>query len=95
MTELETRVTELGAGLKLLTGMLGLTVALLPDADRAVVLKALAALQTESGPGENTDESRVAARSEAEAGQALTVMIENFAAEVAAARIPRSEDFGG
>ncbi len=92
MTELETRVTELGAGLKLLTGMLGLTVALLPDADRAVVLKALAALQTESGPGANTDESRVAARSESEAGKALTVMIENFAAEIAAVRVARRDD---
>ena len=87
MTELETRVTEMGAGLKLLTGMLGLTVALLPDADRAIVLKALAALQTESGPEENTDKSRVAARSEVEAGKALTVLIERFAVELAAARV--------
>jgi len=46
MTELEIRVTEMGAGLKLLTGILGLAVSLLPDADRAVVLKALTALQT-------------------------------------------------
>jgi len=92
MTELETRVTELGAGLKLLTGMLGLTVALLPDADRAVVLKALAALQTESSPGANTDEARVAARSESEAGKALTVMIEKFAAEIAAVRVSRRDD---
>ena len=86
MIELEARVTEIGAGLKLLTGMLGLTVALLPEADRAVVLKALAALQTERGPEEDTDTSRVAARSESEAGKALTVMIKKFAAEVAAAR---------
>ncbi len=95
MTKLETRVTEMGAGLKLLTGMLGLTVALLPDADRAVVLKALAALQTESGPEENTDESRVAARSEVEAGKALTVMIERFAVEVAAARVSVRDDVHG
>lgn len=93
MTDLETRVIEMGAGLKLLTGILGLAVALLPDADRAVVLKALTALQTESGPEENSDESRVAARSEAQAGKALTVMIEKFAAEVAAARFSPRDDF--
>jgi len=92
MTELEMRVAELGAGLKLLTGMLGLTIALLPDADRAVVLQALAALQTESDPGADTDESRVAARSESEAGKALTVMIENFASEVAAVRVSPRDD---
>ena len=95
MTELEARVTELGAGLKLLTSMLGLTVALLPDADRAVVLKALAALQTESGSAENTDESRVAAGSESEAGKALTMMIERFAAEVAAVRVSPRDDVQG
>lgn len=86
MTELETRTAEIGAGLKLVTGILGLTVALLPEADRAVVLKALEALQTESGSRE-TDKSRVAAKSEFEASDALTTMIKKFAAEVAAARM--------
>ncbi len=87
MTELEARVAEIGAGLKLLTGMLGLTVALLPEVDRAVVLKALAALQAESAPGEGRDESRVAAKSQSEASAALTLLIRNFAAEVAANRV--------
>ena len=95
MTDLEKRVIELGAGLKLLTGMVGLIVALLADADQAVVLEALAALQTESGPAENTDEARVAARSEAEAGRVLATMIERFAAEVAAARISPRDDVPG
>jgi hypothetical protein len=68
MTDLETLVVEMAAGLKLLTGMLGLTVALLPEADRVIVLKALVALQTESGPTENTDQSKLATRSSAECG---------------------------
>ena len=86
MTDLEMRVAEMGAGLKLITGMLGLTVALLQDADRAVVLNALAALQTDSGPEEDTEESRVAAKSALEAGKALTILIEKFAAEIEAVR---------
>jgi len=53
----------------------------------------MVSLQTESGPEENSDESRVAARSEAQAGKALTVMIEKFAAEVAAARFSPRDDF--
>ena len=92
MNDLETLVVEMAAGLKLLTGMLGLTVALLPDADRAIVLKALAALQTESGPAEDTDQSKVATRSSAEAGRALMTMIENFAADVAARRAGEALD---
>ncbi len=86
MDELETLVVEMAAGVKLLTGMLGLTVALLPDADRAIVLKALAALQTEASPPEDTDRSKITAQSASEAGKALTTMIERFAAEIAATR---------
>ncbi len=86
MDDLETLVVEMAAGVKLLTGMLGLTVALLPEADRAIVLKALAALQTEANPPEDTDQSKVAAKSASEAGKALTRMIEQFAAEIAVKR---------
>ena len=86
MDDLETLVVEMAAGVKLLTGMLGLTVALLPDADRAIVLKALAALQAEANPPENTDQSKLAAKSTSDAGKALTRMIEQFAVEIAATR---------
>ena len=86
MTEVENLVFEMAAGLKLLTNMLGLTIALLPEADRAVALDALAALQEESSPAEHTARSEVATRSLAEAGSTMTTMIEKFAAEIAAAR---------
>ena len=84
MDDLESLIVEMAAGLKLVTGMLGLTVALLPEADRGVVLKALAALRTESDPAQDTDQSQVATRSAAEASTALTIMIEKFATELAA-----------
>ena len=86
MNDLESMVVEMAAGLKLLTGILGLTVALLPEADRSVVLKALDALRTESDPAQDTDQSHVAARSAAEASVALTIMVEKFSAEIAASR---------
>ena len=86
MTDLETMVIEMAAGVKLLAGMLGLTVALLPEADRAVVMKALAALQAEADPAEDTDPSRTATRSSAEAAKALATLVENFAGEIAMTR---------
>ena len=81
MTDLEALVIEMGAGVKLLTGMLGLPVALLPE-----VLKALTALRAEAELPSNTEHSHIAAKSSVEAGRALTVMIEKFAAEIAASR---------
>ena len=86
MNDLETMVIEMAAGLKLLVGMLGLTVALLPEADRAVVVKALAALQAEGSLAEDTDRSKTATKSSVEAAKALTTLIENFASEIAATR---------
>ncbi len=86
MTDLETLVIEMAAGLKLLAGMLGLTVALLPEADRAVVLKSLAALQNEGAPAENTDEATTATSSTVEAAKTLAALIENFTSEIAATR---------
>ena len=82
MTDTESLVTELAAGLKLVTGMLGLTVALLPEADRALVLKALAALEAENGPKSSADHPSLATRSSAEAAKALSVLIEKFASEI-------------
>lgn len=86
MTDLESLVTELAAGLKLVTGMLGLTVALLPVADRALVLDALAALEAENGPKDEAEQSRVAIRSAAEGARTLTLLVEKFATEIAATR---------
>ena len=86
MNDLETLVIELAAGVKLLAGMLGLTVALLPEADRMVVMKALTALQAESGSAENTDQSTTATRSSVEAAKTLATLIENFADEIATTR---------
>ncbi len=86
MNDLETLVIEVAAGVKLMTGILGLTVALLPEDDRAIVLKALAALQAEAEPTEDTARSQLSTRSAAEAGRALTMMVEKFAAEIAASR---------
>lgn len=82
MTDTEALVIEMAAGLKLVTGMLGLTVALLPAADRALVLKALAALEIESGPQGDTDHPGLATRSAAEAARALSLLIERFAGEI-------------
>lgn len=83
----EALLADLGAGVKLLTGMLGLTVALLPAADRAFVLTALAALQDDSGRRETAGPApQLAAHASAEAARALTVLIERFSLEVAAAR---------
>ena len=82
MTDAESLVTELAAGLKLVTGMLGLTVALLPEADRALVLKALAALETENGPKSATDHPSLATRSSADAAKTLSMLIEKFASEI-------------
>ncbi len=68
-------LADLSAGVKVLTGMLGLTVALLPTADRAFVLNALAALQADGGePGQGA------------AAQALSVLVERFSVDVANAR---------
>ncbi len=78
----EALLADLGAGVKLLTGMLGLTVALLPAADRAFVVNALAALQDDGG----RESAGLAAHASAEAARALMVLIERFAVEVAAAR---------
>lgn len=83
----EALLADLGAGVKLLTGMLGLTVALLPPGDRAFVLNALAALQADSGRRETVGPApQLAAHASAEAARALSVLIERFALEVAAAR---------
>ncbi len=86
MTDLETLVIEVAAGVKLLAGMLGLTVALLPEADRAVVMKALTALQTETSPAEDTDPLKTATKSSSEAAKSLAKLIEDFASEIAATR---------
>jgi hypothetical protein len=82
MTDTETLMIEMAAGLKLVTGMLGLTVALLPAIDRALVLNALAAFETESGPQGETDHPELATRSSAEAARTLSLLIEKFAAEI-------------
>ena len=82
MTDTETLVVEMAAGLKLVTGMLGLTVALLPEADRALVLSALAALETESGAQGETDHPELARRSSADAARTLSLLIEKFASEI-------------
>ncbi len=82
MTDTEALVLEMAAGLKLVTGMLGLTVALLPEADRALVLKALTALETENGPKSATDHPSLATRSSADAARALSMLIEKFASEI-------------
>ncbi|MGI4792530.1 MAG: hypothetical protein ACRYG8_00295 [Janthinobacterium lividum] len=82
MTETEALVIEMAAGLKLVTGMLGLTVALLPAADRALVLKALTALETESGPQGEIDHPELATRASAAAAKALFLLIEKFAVEI-------------
>ena len=82
MTDIESTVIEMAAGLKLVTGMLGLTVALLPEADRALVLKALAALETGSGPQGETHHPELAAKSSAEAARTLSLLIEKFATEI-------------
>ena len=82
MTDTETLVTEMAAGLKLVTGMLGLTVALLPSDDRALVLKALAALEAENSLRGATDHPSLAAKSSAEAAKTLSVLIEKFASEI-------------
>lgn len=86
MNDLETLVVEMAAGLKLLTGMLGLTVAMLPDAERTLVLNALTALETQNGPAEEPGQSQVATRASAEAAKTLAGLIEKFAAELAATR---------
>lgn len=92
MTDTESLVIEMAAGLKLVTGMLGLTVALLPAADRALVLDALAALQTEGGPQDGTAHQGktappdLAARSSSEAARALALLVEKFAGEISSAR---------
>ena len=82
MTDTESLVTELAAGLRLVTGMLGLTVALLPPDDRALVLKALAALESENSPKGEADHQGLATRSSAEAAKALSTLIEKFAGEI-------------
>ena len=82
MTDTQSLVVEMAAGLKLVTGMLGPTVALLPEADRALVLKALAALETENGPQSATDHPSLATRSSADAARALSMLIEKFANEI-------------
>ena len=82
MTDTETLVTEMAAGLKLVTGMLGLTVALLPAVDRALVLKALAVLEIENSPNSETDHPSLMVRSSAEAAKALAMLIEKFASEI-------------
>ena len=86
MTDIETLVIEMAAGLKLVTGMLGLTVALLPEADRALVLNALKALETDSGAQDETGHPGLAARSSSEAAQALSMLIEKFASEIKSTR---------
>ena len=86
MTDTETLVIEMAAGLKLVTGMLGLTVALLPAADRALVLDALAALQTEGDLQDGTAPPGLAARSSSEAARALALLVEKFAGEIGSAR---------
>ena len=86
MTDLENLVIEMAAGLKLLASMLGLTVALLPEADRAVVMRSLTALQNEAAPAENTNESSTATSSTVEAARTLASLIENFTSEIAATR---------
>ena len=83
----EALLADLGAGVRLLTGMLGLTVALLPATDRAFVLNALAALQDDSGRQTAAPGPQLAAHASAEAARALTVLIERFSLEVAAARL--------
>ena len=83
----EALLADLGAGVRLLTGMLGLTVALLPAADRTFVLSALAALQDDSGRQTAGPGPQLAAHASAEAARALTVLIERFSLEVAAARL--------
>lgn len=82
MTDTEALVIEMAAGLKLVTGMLGLTVALLPEADRVLVLKALTALEAENGPQGDTDRPGLATRSAAEAARALSQLIEKFSDEI-------------
>ncbi len=82
MTDTETLVTEMAAGLKLVTGMLGLTVALLPADDRALVLKALAALETENSSKGEADHPSLSIRSSAEAAKVLSTLIEKFASEI-------------
>lgn len=91
MTDTETLVIEMAAGLKLVTGMLGLTVALLPAADRALVLDALAALEAESGPQGETNHPGLATRSSAEAARALSMLIEKFAGEIRSTRDSAAE----
>ena len=86
MTDLESLVAEMAAGLKLVTGMLGLTVALLPAADRALVLDALAALEAENAPKDEAEQSQVATKSSAAGARTLTLLVEKFAAEIAASR---------
>ena len=82
MTDTDSVVIEMAAGLKLVTGMLGLTVALLPEADRALVLKALAALEAGNAPQGAADRPDLATRSSADAARALSMLIETFASEI-------------
>lgn len=77
---------NLAAGIKLLTGMLGLTVALLPAADREIVLAALAALEADNASHLLLGEPSADAAS-FQAAKALETFIKRFAAEIETRRV--------
>ncbi len=91
MTDLETLVIEMAAGLKVLTSTAALTAALLPPAERQVVLDALTALSAESLPGDLAEQSQVVNQASAEAAKALAAQIAGFAAELASRGSPPGE----